>query len=595
MLPGSMAPLIDRLMSVPLQFVGARHAEQDTAKKPEGCVVLTSSAHRGKRSREDDNGVAPGAKASKSEASSSPKRPKTMAEAVAAYTGRKFRSRKPDLVDSEDDEDMGEDLGEAVGAETEEKSASESPEVDGEASATDESDADFTSTDSPSSSTVSSEEEPEKEEDEGEEAKEEEKEEEKAKAEKSEKGSQVSPVSPVSQSSQVSPKSSQASAEASSSHYSFNELAADRGDNGSRRIYKSWREIKGKPAGLINHGVTCYMNTAIQALIHVPAVQHYLNEVASSKAANIKPGSVTKVLADLSRKMWGFDKGKNSKPPKYVDPKQIIRRLDDINCMMSEWQQEDSHEYYMSLLSRLQEDSTPKGQKLNTSIIYDIFGGLLRQKVTCKKCNHVSETKQEFYDLSLGIKKRSADSDKQSSATSTESSSDDQTQDSGAKKAANSQKRRYSIDSSVEEFFSNEVIRADKKDAGYMCEKCKQLTNAHKISTIERAPETLTVHLKRFKFDGNSSSKVKKSITYNKYLDLTDYTTDHTSTVYQLISVIVHEGRSISSGHYIAHCLQPDGSWATYDDEYINKINEKEAMSDDSAYVLVYNKLTTRK
>ena len=30
--------------------------------------------------------------------------------------------------------------------------------------------------------------------------------------------------------------------------------------------------------------------------------------------------------------------------------------------MMSEWQQEDSHEYYMSLISRLQEDSTPKGK-----------------------------------------------------------------------------------------------------------------------------------------------------------------------------------------------------------------------------------------
>lgn len=572
MLPGSMAPLIDRLMSVPLQFVGARHAEQDTAKKPEGCVVLTSSGNRGKRSREDDNAVLPETKSVKNDAVSSPKRPKTMAEAVAAYTGKKFRSRKPDLVDSEDDEDVGEDLGEAVGAETDEKSALESPDDADAASATDESDADFTSTDSPSSSTVSSSSTPSTPEKESTEA------------------TKVSEVSTkVSEDSEDSDPKVSTDISSLSLHFKFNEDPADRGDNGSRRIYKSWREIKGKPAGLINHGVTCYMNTAIQALIHVPAVQHYLNDVATSKAANIKPGLVTKVLADLSRKMWGFDKGKNSKPPKYVDPKQIIRRLDDINCMMSEWQQEDSHEYYMSLLSRLQEDLTPKGKKLNTLIIYDIFGGLLRQKVTCKKCNHVSETKQEFYDLSLGIKKRSAE--KQNSGTSTESSSDDQTQDSGA----NLQKRRYSIDLSVEEFFSNEVIRADKKDAGYMCEKCKQLTNAHKISTIETAPETLTVHLKRFKFDGNSSSKVKKSISYNKYLDLTDYTTNHTSTMYQLISVIVHEGRSILSGHYIAHCLQPDGSWATYDDEYINKINEKEAMSDDSAYVLVYNKLTTHK
>lgn len=563
-----MVPLIDRLMSVPLQFVGARHADQYVAKKPAGCVVLTNSSTRGKRAREDDATSTTTATASKNESVSSPKRPKTMAEAVAAYTGKKFRGRKPDLVDSDDEEDIGEDIGEEVGDKNEAESSTE---------ASDPSDSDFTSTDSPSSSTVSSTSSSAASSaattppaDEGEEE-------------------AVKPEEPIKTSLPTLDDDLQLS-----QFYLFNEYPQDRGDNGSRRIYKSWREIKGKPAGLVNHGVTCYMNTAIQALVHIPSVQHYLNTIATTKSNNIKPGLVSKVLADLSRKMWGFDKGKNAKHPKYVDPKQIIRRLDDINCMMSEWQQEDSHEYYMSLLSRLQEDLTPKGQKLNLLIVYDIFGGLLRQKVTCKKCNHVSETKQEFYDLSLGIKKRNVDTPyKTNSSTSTESSSDDQTNDS-AKKSISPAKRRYSIDLSVQEFFANELIRADKKDAGYMCEKCKLHTNAYKISTIERAPETLTVHLKRFKFDGNSSSKVKKSISYNKYLDLTDYTTEKTKTVYQLISVIVHEGRSILSGHYIAHCLQSDGTWATYDDEYINKISEKEALSDDSAYVLVYNKLTKK-
>lgn len=64
---------------------------------------------------------------------------------------------------------------------------------------------------------------------------------------------------------------------------------------------------------------------------------------------------------------------------------------------------------------------------------------------------------------------------------------------------------------------------------------------------------------------------------------------------YRLTSVIVHEGRSISSGHYVAHCLQPDGyTWCTYDDEYINKIEERVALNDPSAYVLVYTKLTPK-
>ncbi|KAI5970556.1 hypothetical protein CANMA_000465 [Candida margitis] len=357
-------------------------------------------------------------------------------------------------------------------------------------------------------------------------------------------------------------------------YYAFNELASDRGSNGSKRIYKNWRELANAkpPVGLLNHGVTCYMNSAIQSLIHIPAFQHYLNDINQGKAAILKPRSISHVLAELSKRMWN----PNKPTAKYINPKKIIQRLDDINCMMSEWQQEDSHEYYMSLMSRLQEDSVPKGHKLNESIIYDIFGGLLHQKITCHQCHNISSTKQEFYDLSLGLNK---------------------------KKYQNS--CRFTIEKSINDFFSDEVIRKNDQDSksGYYCDKCQSFTQANKISSILTAPETLTIHLKRFKFNGNSSSKVKQGICYSKYLDLTKYmdaneTTKSfppTAAKYQLIAVIVHEGRSISSGHYICHVLQPDGvSWSTYDDEYINRIDEKKALSDANAYVLVYTKLTPK-
>lgn len=155
---------------------------------------------------------------------------------------------------------------------------------------------------------------------------------------------------------------------------------------------------------------------------------------------------------------------------------------------------------------------------------------------------------------------------------------------------------KYSIEKSIRDFFSNENIKIDKSDksSGYYCEKCEQRTLANKISFINRSPETLTIHLKRFKFDGNSSSKMKQSISYSNYLDLSDYTIENSPAKYKLTSVIVHEGRSLSSGHYISHCLQPDGSWATYDDEYINKINEREAFSDPAAYVFGIHQVNTK-
>lgn len=348
-------------------------------------------------------------------------------------------------------------------------------------------------------------------------------------------------------------------------------LGDDSETSSTSRIAKGWNQNEKslKPVGLLNFGVTCYMNSAIQAMVHIPAVQHYLQDVYADKHPELKPRSVTHTLAAVSAKMW---KAEGNGARKYVNPKKIVQRLEDINCMMSEWQQEDSHEYFMSLMSRLQEDSTPKGRKLNESIIYDIFGGVLDQEVICQTCHTVSRTKQELYDVSLGLNKRKLADDE------------------------NNPTSRYTMEKSIRDFFGTETIKIDKNDAssGYHCEKCKKRTVATKKSTIDKSPETLMVHLKRFKFNGNSLSKVKQPIVYQKYLDLGPYTSHNEASKYQLMSVIVHEGRSILSGHYIAHCLQPDGSWSTYDDEYINKIDERAALSDPSAYCLVYTKLTPK-
>lgn len=353
-------------------------------------------------------------------------------------------------------------------------------------------------------------------------------------------------------------------------HYKIGEAPSDTDE--ASRIKTFWaKNLQGrKPVGLINFGVTCYMNSAIQTMLHIPAVQLYLMEVLANKHTQLAPRSVTHTLAELSSRMWGLLKEKHS-GRKYVNPKKMVQRLDDINCMMSEWQQEDSHEYFMSLMSRLQEDSTPKGKKLNESVIYDIFGGLLEQEVICQKCKTVSITKQEFYDLSLGFNKR---------RFSNETSEDENVP-------------KYSTERAIRDFFSLETIRVDPKDAstGYFCEKCQQKTHATKKSSVEKSPQTLLVHMKRFKFNGNSSLKVKQPIAYLKYLNLEKYSNSAAPMKYQLIGVIVHEGRSILSGHYVAHCLQPDGTWATYDDEYINKIDERSALSDPSAYCLVYTKL----
>ncbi|CCE72890.1 Piso0_000492 [Millerozyma farinosa CBS 7064] len=652
----SVAPYINRILSSPMTFVPAKQPEGDDIKRPENYMVLLKKAGE----RPGATAAAPGGERAALGSPRESKKPRSMAEAVAAYTGRKFmgktekqgskrrrRDEPQQLVDSE--EDLGQDvaaepLGERSLNESDSssdsryESASEYPDVAlGEArrpkqdesrtvnggSSKDPEKLDQTGVDGGRGTSSGEEDTAEDEEDEDDEddasaeisssdaSEESDAESDKLSPEEvaslkkdlledaasaGANGSQqeIQRDSKVEEADASLPaKSSGKTTESSeedahtegfpvSAFYGINEKENDRGANGSNRIYKNWRELsKRKPAGLLNHGVTCYMNSAIQALVHIAALQHYLNEINAGKHNNtLKPRSVSHVLALLSRKMWGLDDEgdgrSNPRFPKYINPKKIIQRLPDINCMMSEWQQEDSHEYFMSLISRLQEDSTPKGSKLNTSIIYDIFGGLLHQSVTCRNCNHVSDTKQEFYDLSLGFTRKRHQGDDPDNE--------------------NTDNQKYSIEKSIKDFFSKESIKLDRKDksSGYYCEKCKTRSNAFKVSTIDRSPEALAIHLKRFKFNGNSSSKVKQPIHYSKYLDLSRYTSSVDPTKYQLISVITHEGRSISSGHYVAHCLQPDNTWSTYDDEYINKINEREALSDPSAYVLLYTKLTPK-
>lgn len=340
----------------------------------------------------------------------------------------------------------------------------------------------------------------------------------------------------------------------------INERPDDKGSRPDSRIVKSWASDARNPRGLLNTGVTCYMNSAIQTMIHVPPFANFLNNVYNGKYAEVSNKSVTKELAQLHHKLLDLQVTRN------IYPAAIIRRLDDINPLMSMWQQEDSHEYFMSLLSRVQEDTVPPGKKLRTSILHEIFGGTYEQKVTCQTCKSVSTTHQDFYDLPVSF------SSKERKARS-----------------------KFTLQASIKEFFSPAVIKPDKSNSGgYECEKCKKHTTAITVSKIEDPSEYLPINIKRFNFKEKSSRKIKDPISYPMELDLTEYSINpEVPLKYKLISVTMHEGRTTSSGHYVVFCNQPNNTWALYDDETVRRVTEKAVLRhQEDAYFLVYARLT---
>lgn len=341
----------------------------------------------------------------------------------------------------------------------------------------------------------------------------------------------------------------------------INEDPSDKGSRLHSTIHKSWAQGSRSPRGLLNTGVTCYMNSAIQMFFHVPPFVRFLQDVQKNRVSEVSKSSVTKDLANLWQKLVDPNISRN------VYPDAIIKRLDEINPMMSVWQQEDSHEYFMSLLSRVQEDTVPPGKKLRTSIVHEIFGGTYEQKVTCQTCNTVSTTHQDFYDLPVSFSPREK-----------------------------KQRNAYSLQGSIRDFFSPATIKCEKNKpgSGYDCESCKKLTTAITVSKIEEPSEYLPINIKRFNFHDRSSRKIKDPIQYPMELDLSEYSINpEVPLKYQLIGVTLHEGRTTSSGHYVALCNQPNKTWSLYDDESVRKASDKVVLRhQEAAYFLIYARLT---
>ena len=122
-------------------------------------------------------------------------------------------------------------------------------------------------------------------------------------------------------------------------------------------------------------------------------------------------------------------------------------------------------------------DSTPFNQ---------IFGGYMRQDVTCLHCKYVSTTYQHFMDLSLDIRYK-----KNSFIL--------------LYKMILSTRQADHIDTALSGYFRRENL--GQGENMYKCLKCHQQVSATKQYKIERPPLVLCVQLKRFNMMGGKNGR----------------------------------------------------------------------------------------
>ncbi|TFK43749.1 hypothetical protein BDQ12DRAFT_675495 [Crucibulum laeve] len=306
----------------------------------------------------------------------------------------------------------------------------------------------------------------------------------------------------------------------------------------------TWPHTFNRAAGLYNSGNTCFLNSALQCLLHTPPLLRILLSHSKEGCRADKTFCMTCSLRQVAVQAHTTKTA--------FSPSPVSNRLQTIAKHMRKGRQEDSHEFLRYAVDALQKSCLagypPKlDPKLaETTWVHKIFGGRLRSRVTCRDCGYNSDTFDRILDLSLDIMKSDT------------------------------------LKDALRKFVAIDTLKGADK---YKCEKCKKPVVAEKRFTIQEAPVVLTVHLKRFSPLGR---KIGHHVDYEGHLSLQPYMSDgQYGPSYSLYGVICHAGSGPNSGHYYAFIKSKEGRWWEMNDESVTPASGAPT-SKKNAYMLFY-------
>ena len=293
--------------------------------------------------------------------------------------------------------------------------------------------------------------------------------------------------------------------------------------------------------GLKNQGATCYMNSLLQTLYHIPSFRqavYHMPTNEADEAHNTMPLALQSVFYRLQYAKEGA-----------VSTKDLTRSFG--------WDSYDSFmQHDVQELNRVLQDKLEETMKQTTveGTIQKLFEGHTTNFIECINVDYKSERKEEFLDLQLDVK--------------------------GCK----------DIYASFDRYTEIEKLDGDNK---YRAEN-HGLQDARKGVLFHDFPPVLQIQLKRFEYDFHRDTMVKIHDRYEfpEELDLDvgnrKYLVPEADASvrnkYKLHSVLVHSG-GINGGHYYAF-IKPDlkdaedAQWYKFDDEHVTKQSTEHAVMD---------------
>ncbi|KFU91269.1 Ubiquitin carboxyl-terminal hydrolase 42, partial [Chaetura pelagica] len=311
-------------------------------------------------------------------------------------------------------------------------------------------------------------------------------------------------------------------------------------------ICTDWQQRQQAGAGLHNLGNTSYLNAVLQCLTHTPPLANYLLSGEHSQSCGQQDFCMMCLMEAHVKKVLHSSGSA-------IEPWEVTSVLPRIGESFRLGKEGDAHEFLRCAVAAMQRACLSRGSNLDISseastIIHQIFGGILRSRVTCLSCNVFSDDHKPFLEILLDIQ----------AATS------------------------------VTEALQN-FVKAKQLDGKncLKCRHCDKMVAASKRFTVHCPPRVLTLCLKRF--GGFQGGKITKVVEYPEHLDLWPYISQTAGEphLYSLYAVLVHKGKNGDAEHYFCFVKASNGLWHKMDDSSVTRCG-LETVLGQQAYLLFY-------